>query len=160
MNGRIAVPSRYRERMPTAVMVLGIAGTVPFGAGALLAWIEPQWTVVAPAFAVTTYGAVILSFLGGTIWGITAAGAASDPLDVDTAQLFSASVVPALLAWGALFLDPMAGLLVLAAAFAAQLLADRWVARLDLAPTWWLRLRILLTSIVILCLIATVVALF
>jgi len=159
VNGRIAVPSRYGKRIPTAAAVLGLAGAVPFIAGAAFAWMaEPPWPAPMPAQIVAAYGAVILSFLGGTIWGLTTAATAGDPLEIDSARLFAASVVPSLIAWGALLLAPLPALIVLAVAFAGQLFVDRWIDSLQLVPPWWLRLRALLTAIVVANLIATAVA--
>ncbi|MCU0837192.1 MAG: DUF3429 domain-containing protein [Rhodospirillales bacterium] len=151
--------SRSGKRLPFAAAALGVAGALPFIAGAVvMGMAERPWPLGAPAPILIAYGAVILSFLGGTIWGLTTAAAAGDPLAMDSGRLFAVSVVPSLVAWGALLLAPVPALLLLAAAFASQLLVDRWVDRLGLVPPWWLRLRLLLSAIVIASLIAAAVA--
>ena len=57
------------------------------------------------------------------------------------------------LAWLALLLPAMPGLLTMAAAFALLLSGDLWAVRRGLAPAWYPRLRIPLTTIVALCLL-------
>ncbi len=153
------VASRYGKRLPFAAAALGLAGALPFVAGAALTWMsERPWPLDAPVPILIAYGAVILSFLGGTIWGLTSAAAAGDPLAVESGRLFIVSVVPSLVAWGALLLAPLPALVLLAMAFAAQLFVDRWVDRLGLVPPWWLRLRVLLSAIVIASLFAAAIA--
>lgn len=152
---RLAGPSRGRERLPPAAIGLGLAGTLPFLAAAIGAWHPelPGLGLFSPSVAIA-YGAVILSFLGGTVWGLAAAAAANDPLFVEEGRLFALSVVPSLIAWGALLLAPFPALSLLAAAFLAQLFVDRWMGRLQMVPPWWWRLRVGLTLVVVVCLFA------
>ena len=119
-------------RIPAAARWLGFAGLLPFAAAALaMAWPGAPLQELAPR-ALLGYGAVILSFLGGIRWGL----AMGRP---DAALALGFSVLPALLGWVALLLPAAAGLGLLAAGFAAMLLADRHLAA---APAWYPRLRL------------------
>ncbi len=121
--------------IPTAASWLGCAGLLPFGAAALAAlWpAAPLHALALPALL--AYGAVILSFLGGIHWGLAMASAAPGTLP---ARL-GFSVLPSLLGWVALLLPPAAGLVLLAAGFAAMLLLD---LQSEATPVWYPRLRL------------------
>ncbi len=143
--------------MPPAVVLLGVAGLLPFAAGTALAWIGTGGAAGVGAYAVQTYGAVILSFLGGIVWGVAAAQ--SHRLDREhAAELFAFSVVPPLLGWSALFLQGTHGFTLLALAFLGQLLLDKRMGDLSLVPAWWIGLRLALTTGAVLCLALTAVA--
>jgi hypothetical protein len=94
-------------------------------------------------YLLLTYGAVILSFMGGVQWGLAVASGGSD------LRRYGISVVPALLAWLGLYLGALNGLLVVAAAFAALLAYDLWTVRRGEAPAWYGRLRVRLTVAVL-----------
>ena len=91
------------------------------------------------------YGAVILSFVGALHWGI----AMSAP-DLEAAlrrRAFAWSVVPALMAWPALLLEPRVGSVILVAAFAIHYLQDRRLASQASLPGWYLPLRLRLSTV-------------
>jgi hypothetical protein len=143
--------------IPPAVVWLGGTGLIPFAAGATLAWIGQGQTAQTAGFAVLTYGAVILSFLGGIVWGVAAAQI--HRLDREgSAELFALSVIPPLVGWSALFLHGTHGFTLLALAFLGQLALDKRMRDLNLVPPWWLWLRLGLTTGVIVCLVLTAVA--
>lgn len=133
------MPITVDLRLPRAVGVLTWSGLLPFAAalGAALAW-PAQRDAVQLAFI--AYGAVILSFLGGTRWG-RGIGAQ------DTAASFGAAVVPSLLGFAALLVDarPVA-LALLTGGFALCLALDlgdrRW-------PPRYRRLRLAISTAVI-----------
>ena len=79
---------------------LALAGFVPFAAMAMLMLASgkyhPFFPVIEDAFR--TYSAIILSFLGGTRWGMALLG------KTVSARVISFSVLPALCGWLALFL--------------------------------------------------------
>jgi hypothetical protein len=60
-------------------------------------------------------------------------------------------VIPAL--WAFFFAFGDFALLTLAAGFLFLLPVDRAAMQLGLAPPWWMRLRMLLTSVVVACLV-------
>ena len=116
-------------RIPTAPLLLGLAGLIPFLWGAATMYVpalqDTGLTVLGPRFVgpyvQLSYGTIILSFMSGVLWG------------------FATKADGAVAASGYAFV----GLLAL----------DWMFARQGLAPDWWMRLRILLTSIVVLTLI-------
>ena len=146
------------DSVPTPAAWLGGAGVIPFAAGALGAWALPApwdlWALQAQVF----YGACILSFMGAVHWGLAMADYGGVP--GASWQRLGGSVVPALLAWGALLLTPVLGLLVLLLTFAGLFMADLRVTRAGLAPGWYPRLRKPLTLLVVLSLGASLIRLF
>lgn len=142
-------------RIPTSALLLGLAGLIPFLWGAsssatLLLTYMP--ITLPPAFTgpaiLTAYGTIILSFMAGVIWGFAAkAQNAWMPLGL------ALSTLPAL--WIFFFTGQADGplLLALITGFIALLALDVVCARSNLAPDWWLPLRLLLTTIVVFCLL-------
>ena len=123
---------------PRAALVLGAAGLLPTLAalGVMLVARRPEQDLAFHAAA--TYGAVILSFLGGAWWGLAAAR--GHPRDLT--WWLSLAVLPALAAWAVAFRPTPLSVAVLSALFLATLLADRELARRFVAPTWWLSMRL------------------
>jgi hypothetical protein len=130
--------------------LLGVAGLAPFAVLSL-------WLAGIPADHVwrgTTilllagYAAVVLSFLGGTRWGLAVAGHGDD-LRRDIAV----SVAPPLLGWVALMLPPHYAFVLLAVAFAAQGAWDALAGQNGLLPHWFVRLRMQLTVVVVLAMV-------
>jgi hypothetical protein len=139
-------PSPATPGIPRAAALLGFAGAVPFAALSLASLVPGPPGALA-LDALLGYGAAILSFMGGVHWGLAAAQ------DEPTLPRLGASVLPALTGWLAHLLGGPAGLLVLAAAFAALLPYDLAQTRRAAAPAWYPRLRRPLTFIVLACLI-------
>jgi len=107
--------------------------------------------------AITTYAAVIVSFLGGIQWGI---GVITQEQQPQTARsLFLLSIVPSLLAWAMLFL-PATNSRIIVAIF---LLGFVWIidALLHLQkviPSWFFKLRSIVSAIAVSCLIVALLA--
>jgi hypothetical protein len=140
--------------VPAPAVWLGAAGVLPFAA-AVLVLVVPSagLSLVSPglaATALTAYGAVILSFLGGVHWGAAVTGPSQPGL---TLRL-SLSVLPSLVGWLALLLPHGLALPVLAGGFLAMLAVDLRAARLSEVPAWYPRLRIPLTLVVTALLLA------
>lgn len=95
----------------------------------------------------TAYGAVILSFLGGIRWGEAVVRGHSSTLFL--------SVLPSLAGFSALLIDSFNGTIILMTGFAAQAIWD-FMAPGSL-PIWFIRLRVLISTVVIACL-ATLLA--
>jgi hypothetical protein len=131
------------QAIPSAAAVLGYAGALPFVVGATVLWLSDAGMGQAVHFAILTYGAVILSFMGGVRWGLEMVGPHSD---APRAGTLIVSVLPALIAWGALLISrPILQLAILIVAFAWLLLSDRGATRRGEAPAWYPGLRIPLT---------------
>lgn len=159
-------PSEARRsslaELPRPAVVLGFAGLIPFVICALAAWIIWfPWYFLAIELQ-TFYAACILSFLGAVHWGLAMAGygaARGAEAGAMSWQRLGWSVGPALLAWIALAFVPKFGLPLLIAGFCAMFFGDLKAIDAGYAPPWYRDLRKPLTVIVILCLIATLLAL-
>jgi hypothetical protein len=120
---------------------LGYAGVLPFALAVPAIWLGSEAISGFAASAVVLYGAVILSFLGGLAWGATCAATVGRGWEPTHSRLLAASVVPALVGWGAALLPAAYGLAVLALSFAGVLAIDRRLASLRMVPPWWMKLR-------------------
>lgn len=143
------------RRVPLAALLLGLAGVIPFAWGALTILVPAlgDWSLgtLGTRFTGRTllvvYGTVILSFMAGTVWGF-ATRRGGDGRGLGAALLFALSTAPALWAFALGF-----SALALAVGFLALLILDAHAQRDGLAPPWWMRLRLLLTALVALCLL-------
>jgi hypothetical protein len=143
------------SNIPRAPLLLGLAGLLPFAWGAA--------TVVSPAlndlslatvgarftgpYVQLFYGAIILSFMSGVLWGFAAKA------DTGRAAIgYALSVLPALWAFFMTGFGPTTASLNLMIGFAGLLVLDVSFARWGLTPTWWIPLRLLLSAIVLVCL--------
>ena len=141
--------------VPRAPLLLGLAGLIPFVWGALTV-LSPElqaWgvRVLGPRFVgpyvSLFYGAVILSFMSGVLWGF-----ATKAEGRVAATGYALSVIPALWAFFTTGGGPVAAAISLMAGFVGLLGLDELFARQGLAPAWWMPLRLLLTAIVVICL--------
>ncbi|WFE89618.1 DUF3429 domain-containing protein [Roseibium porphyridii] len=131
--------------VPVAARWLGGTGAIPFAGLAFLCVFAPEsWSNWA-AQAIAFYGAVILSFLGGIQWGLAISNTGATDNQVTRLTL---SVVPSLIAWAGLLLPLSAGLLVMVAAFALVLYQDVAASRSGDAPSWYPKLRMPLSLVV------------
>lgn len=55
-------------QVPCSAWLLGLAGLIPFVTAAGIVWFDPENRNEAVS-AITAYGAIVLSFLGGIRWG-------------------------------------------------------------------------------------------
>ncbi|MEO0343804.1 MAG: DUF3429 domain-containing protein [Pseudomonadota bacterium] len=147
-------------RPPLAALLLTAAGLIPFifgvaasrghSLGSGIENYEGRWIVYF-------YGAVILSFMGGALWGFAAAKNKGDDWG-----LMTLSVLPALWAFGtvlfAIYFEPAslrASFYLMAAGFALILVIDWYFQNANLAPRWWLSLRIPVSIVVLGCFLGT-----
>ena len=127
---------------------LGYAGLIPFVLLAALLWTVEVDLRPWLAIALTSYAALIATFLGGIHWGI----AAEQPKSERSFHLIW-GITPSLVAWLALIMPAYAGLPLIAVLLAVCYLVDRktyppagWAA--------WLPMRLTLTVVAVLsCLI-------
>lgn len=124
--------------------------------GVVTMWVPPAaqltMSTVGPRFigpfVGLSYGTVILAFMSGVLWGF--ATRASPQV---AATGYALSVLPALWAFFMVGGGPVSAAIALIAGFVGLLGLDWMFWNQGLAPPWWMKLRILLTGIVILCLL-------
>lgn len=130
---------------------LGYAGLLPFIGGALFVFLlsgriedEPFNFVV---LALSSYAALIVSFLGGIPWGLVMwRSAAGDALPDAQQRALWTGIAYSLAAWIALLMPPHAGLVVMGVLLVACYLTDRKLYP-ELGVCGWLTLRFRLTTV-------------
>lgn len=154
--------------IPRPALLLGLAGLIPFLAGAALAVFvtadtsgPDSYPLFAPGdghAVLSAYGTVILCFMSGVLWGF------ATKAEAEGAWVFYAlSVLPALWVFftvtGHVFGAPGFGndMINLIVGFAALLVLDYVFQKRGLAPLWWMRLRLMLTAIVVGCLLTVAI---
>lgn len=130
---------------------LGYGGLIPFLvlAPASLLDVHHGFTWSDALYA---YGAVILSFVCALHWGFAMVLPGLD--DARRVRTMGWSVVPSLIAWPALLLAPTEAAVLLVTGFVLHYLQDRRLARHAALPAWYLPLRLQLTTVACLSLIA------
>ncbi|MBT8129220.1 MAG: DUF3429 domain-containing protein [Gammaproteobacteria bacterium] len=132
------------ERM---AKTLGYAGLIPFIVFSTGTWMTLPLMENAHT-ALMTYAAIILSFMGAVHWGL----AMSQNSSHANCQL-AGSVVPALLGWLALLIPMLYGYGLLVLSFVVLYFADRLAGDKGLVPSWYLPMRVRLTTVVVVCLV-------
>ncbi|MGH8507831.1 MAG: DUF3429 domain-containing protein [Gammaproteobacteria bacterium] len=145
-------------QIPTLPLRLGAGGLVPFIVFAGSLWAAPLDYRPLLVGWLSTYAAVILSFIGALHWGI--AMVHRNMIEGDRALFMTWSVVPAIAAWVALLLPETSRFMVLAAAFAVDYAVDRELVRRYPITPWFLRLRGGLTAVVVPCLLLAALRVF
>ena len=139
---------------PRAPVLIGLLGLIPF-AIATLAFIvnasasdQAQFLVgYIGIVSVIAYGAVILSFLGGTRWGLAIANRPNGPAPL----ALTWSVLPSLVGWAALVISvdpvraPHYGVIMMMGAYGMMLAWDLSTVRAGVWPDWYGPLRVVLT---------------
>jgi len=142
-------------RTPAIAAWLGGLGLIPFVSMTLFWIMDGPYLPFDPGLALLVYGAIILSFLGGIHWGIALK---PGPSVHDDHAVFSRSlvigVVPSIVGWVALSCPMRIAIALLCVGFLAQLWVDLRTVSSGRLPEWFARLRIALTTIVVLCLLA------
>lgn len=142
-------------QIPRSALLLGLAGLIPFLWGAATLYSDglaafgtrtfgPRF--VGP-FVQLQYGTIILAFMSGVLWGF-----ATRAEGRVAATGYALSILPAL--WAFFFVGggPVSAAIYLAAGFVGLLGLDWMFWNQGLAPRWWMTLRILLTTVVVICL--------
>ncbi|MGB3407122.1 MAG: DUF3429 domain-containing protein [Jannaschia sp.] len=146
----------FADSIPRSALVLGLAGLLPFVWGVVtmwspeaarltIGWVGPRFT---GPYVGLFYGSVILSFMSGVLWGFAtrAEGAIA-------ASGYALSVLPALWAFLMTGGGPVAASISLIAGFVGLLGLDWLFWNQGLAPAWWMKLRLILTAGVVVCLL-------
>ena len=142
--------------IPRVALYLGLAGVLPFAITAVLPLFDLGFAARELVTAVRTlYAVTILAFMSGCIWAFSA--------QENDRVGYALSVLPALYGWFVPLFPVYLGLLkpkeatfLLAFGFVALLLLDQRATRRGQTPDWWLRLRVLLTFLAVLCLMGGV----
>ncbi|SDE26522.1 DUF3429 domain-containing protein [Ruegeria marina] len=141
--------------IPRAPLLLGLAGLIPFiwGAASYLSPALQAWgaSMLGPRFigpyVQIAYGQIILAFMSGVLWGFATRAETGKATTV-----YVLSVVPALWAFFMTGGGPTSAAVNLIFGFLGLLMLDAAFAAWGLAPVWWMRLRLLLTLVVVCCL--------
>ena len=134
---------------------LSCAGLIPFIVLSLACWmVHPDW-LGAFIKGQLAYGVLTLSFLGGMHWGATMVSGELSALQTRKALIWS--VMPALIAWFATMVGGF-GFAVLMAGFVGAYHADKRLYVWYRLPDWFIRLRFVLTCVVVAALALTVIA--
>jgi hypothetical protein len=145
-------------RIPIPALTVGYAGLVPFVYAVLMLFSEAgTWPTLGfvPSspeggmHMLERFGAAILGFMGGCLWGF-----ASAPGRAPTLPLLVASAAPAFLAFMAIKDNPALSCIWLAFGFVVLQAIDVAFQRVGVAPDYWLSLRLPLTAGVMACLLA------
>lgn len=151
-----------QKRIPQAAAALGYAGAIPFIVASIISWFPDPGTTYKAITVLVGLSIVMLSFMGGVRWGIATSleGGPTFP------QLLIA-IMPAIISWAALLLGTdLAGLgedaaavqlSLMIVAFVLLLVSDMQITKAGQAPDWYPGLRIPLTVLVELALIAGLV---
>ena len=142
-------------RIPRPALLLGLAGLIPFlwsaathMVPALSAqaaeWLSPMFL---GGYVGLTYGTVILAFMSGVLWGF-----ATKTEGREATIAYALSVIPALWVFIMVTDASETSRIFLAAGFVGLLFLDATFQAWGLAPRWWLRLRVMLTVVVLACL--------
>ncbi len=134
------------DRLQRIAWWLTLAGLLPFGWLTLEVLSGAVLLARDPLFALTAYGAVILSFLGGMYWMRALL------LDGDahlSGWVLGVSVMPALVGWAALLTGGADALLILIAGYLGMLGAERSFYGMGVLPAWFWKLRRIATALVV-----------
>lgn len=143
-------PQESHRRLERTARLLGYAGLLPFAAGTVGVWVLDHPLDSWALHAQMTYAAVILSFLGAVHWGLVL----RMPYGVPRILLVW-GVTPSLVGWAALAFGPPLQHAIMMLGFLAAFLADRRAVLSGLTPPWYGRLRLMLTTVVLLALAAS-----
>ena len=143
------------QTIPRAALILGLAGVIPFAWGALTlvsgSLAEFGQSTFGPRFVgpfvQLNYGQIILSFMSGVLWGFATKARGSQ-----AATCYALSVIHALWAFFMTGGGPVNAGTNLIFGFLGLLVLDYSFFRWGLTPAWWMHLRVLLTTLVVLCL--------
>ncbi len=141
------------RKIPKPPLYLGLAGLLPFFWG-LVTLLDGDLalltiSMIGPRFVGLSlqlfYGAIILSFMSGVLWGF-----ATKQKGHSAATWYVLSTLPALWAFLTTGGPPIEANTNLIIGFLGLLFLDWYFWKNELTPAWWIKLRILLTGFVIL----------
>lgn len=134
---------------PLPFLLYGLGGIIPFAAAPLYTYYSGLYDPTI-AYVQLVYGATILSFLGGVSWGESLPHAKEVSL-----QYLAYSITLPLIGWISVLLHPNpSSFLILMSAIGYAGYND---TQNTMYPVWFRNLRLLLSSVVFLCLFSTAV---
>jgi len=137
---------------PAPALALGLSGLIPFVSAPLYMY-NAGYFLSSIATAQLTYGATILSFLGGVRWGMLVAGNGDD-MPANWAQ-YSWSVTPSLIAWSSLLVPSVTGgYLLCVSGLLAAAVVDLQQSSF---PPWFRALRFLLSFFAVISLLTSLI---
>ncbi len=134
---------------PLVTWIYGLLGLIPFLAGATETWLFSGLAALPGRLELLTYGALILSFLGGGRWGLEIGRTHVRPGTITASMLPTIFAFVLLVGGGVAFVRWR--LTLLAAGFMAQWL---WDVISKGPPRWYSPLRHVLTAGAVACLLA------
>ena len=144
--------------IPSSALWLGLLGLVPFVTMTFEAVTDISAGTDDSRLGLRTYGAVILSFLGGIQWGLAIRNSDGNARTRQgLTPILTVSIVPSLIGWAGLLVEELLGFGLLIIGFVLVLISDVRAVNKGIAPRWYLRLRYPLTAIVISCLTITAI---
>lgn len=148
-------PRTTGPALPPGMASLGLAGLLPFVAGAAATVLAPDAAFAATARgALVAYGATILAFLGAVHWGLILGGRGPAPAQ----RHLTLAVLPSLVGAAAVLLPLDRGLAVLIIGLAGWALYEQRVIGAAVLGEAWLGLRRSLTAVAIGCLVLALIA--
>ena len=128
---------------------LAYAGLLPFLAAPVVLWSGFSVALDVDT-ALRVYSALIVSFLAGIHWHVGMSRSGSE------GWLLWESNVVVLVAWALVFIDSSALVcLLFAGLYVAVLLFDRALSKKEILPDWFYRLRVRVSTVVIVALLIT-----
>jgi hypothetical protein len=141
-----------QQRLHGMATLLGVAGLIPFVVCGVLSLGQDTTYAHSMLWALLSYGAVILAFLGGVHWGFALEAGSEQSSRTERLRLLF-GVLPALVGWLALLvslvLPPWIGLLILAVGFLGTVLVEARASRHGLVPPRYMWLRWALSAAVL-----------
>ncbi|MDF1721026.1 MAG: DUF3429 domain-containing protein [Minwuia sp.] len=123
--------------IPALPLLLSVLGLIPFVGGVIAIEFAEGGYKGWAIYSLPVYGALILSFLGGTTWGL----ALGDAQRRFVAPRLILAMAPSIAAWMIMFQPPSNRMLLLAACLIVWAVVDHLMARRDLLPAWYPKLR-------------------
>lgn len=132
------------------LLALMLAGVIPFLL--LTVMLQYHWWSQSDALAALfSYAAVILTFLGGVQWGIGVINLNNHTLVFK--HLFTLSILPSLAAWLLLLINsPKLQLIGFVVSFITVLAIDTLLTLKNIMPRWFLLLRYVVSTMVVMLL--------
>ncbi len=147
----IRPPARTLGGLPLAAALCAIAGGYPLVILTSMILFGYALPAVDNRFALMSYAAIMLTFMGAVHWGLAMKlPAASDETRLGSKRdwrAYAASMTPGLIGWLGLMFPTRAGAWLMVAGFGGLIAYDIRCIRMGEAPAWFIRLRLPLAAV-------------